>query len=33
MQTHRSYNRNKVGYESIKIDKDCKVIDQIMDFF
>ena len=33
MQTHRSYNRNNVGYESVKIDKHTKIIDQIMNFF
>ena len=33
LQTHRSYNRNNVVYESIKIDKHCKIIDQIINFF
>ena len=32
LQSHRSYNRNNVGYESLKIDKHCKMIDQIMNF-
>jgi hypothetical protein len=32
MQTHRSYNRNNVTYESLKIDKHVKIIDQIMNF-
>ncbi len=33
MQSHKSYNRNNVTYESIKINKHCKIIDQIMNFF
>jgi hypothetical protein len=33
MLTHRSYNRNNVAFESNKIDKQCKIIDQIINFF
>ena len=33
MKTHRSYNRNNVGYESTKLDRLAKIIDQIMNFF
>lgn len=31
--SHRSFNRNNVPYESMKIDKHCKMIDQILNFF
>lgn len=33
LMSHRSFNRNNVGYESLKIDKHCKIIDQILNFF
>lgn len=30
--SHRSFNRNNVSYESARIDKHCKIIDQILNF-
>lgn len=33
MQSHKSFNRNNVVYESTKIDKHCKIIDQMLNFF
>lgn len=30
--SHRSFNRNNVTYESARIDKHCKIIDQILNF-
>lgn len=30
--SHRSFNRNNVAYESARIDKHCKIIDQILNF-
>lgn len=33
IQSHKSYNRNNVAFESVKIDKLCKILDQILNFF
>jgi hypothetical protein len=33
LMSHKSFNRNNVPYESMKIDKHCKMIDQILNFF
>lgn len=33
LMSHKSFNRNNVPYESMKLDKHCKMIEQILNFF